>query len=546
MGGGRGGRGSAGRGPATGRGGRGWANSKKKAHQSLENKFSPYNNSNGKKYATFAMVEKKVILKVKKDLHYPDDISKSIINEQLITLTKPSLKLSQATDPKVAERENLELSIEYTEDLKEHKKQQKMFDANKGKVHAIIIEEFCTNSMVDKLREDPKFDTDLTDDFTKLLTKIKEIMYSSTDATNPYWSLGEAMSRFLNMKQAPNESLYEYKDRFRQEESTIKAKLGSDFLETFIKKTDKYVQEKDVKVQAEMVDGALDSFTAMCYVRGCNREKYQSLVDDLRSQYARGLDQYPTSVEKAMTLLSKHRPDNKKNNKDPKYQEPKKGKEEDKKGGEATSFMNDGKKKCFCCGSPDHVSPDCPVAKTKPKEEWVVPSKWTPKYAANLHDGDRSQFGFSGVHIASEAPKKNIALFGEQNEVTMDNDLKEALLLDSGSNRDIIGNKRFVSRIWDKREPIGVGTSNGAFRVDQDAAMINYGDVDFKEKVAANIVSLDNCTKKFRVQFDSKYANCFYVHTEDGILKFERTERGLYCFTPDQRIKECCRKTMNY
>ncbi|KAL3936410.1 MAG: hypothetical protein SGBAC_008273, partial [Bacillariaceae sp.] len=157
---------------------------KKKQNQSLEKKFNPYTTSGGKQYTTYAMVKKKIILKAKKDLRYPED---------------------------TRIRENTEFSIDYTEDIKEFKRRVTIFSENKGKVHAIIIEEFCTDLMVDKLKEDPNFDTILTDDYTKLLKKIKEIMYSSTDATNPFWSLSETLGRFLNMKQSSHKTLYAYR-----------------------------------------------------------------------------------------------------------------------------------------------------------------------------------------------------------------------------------------------------------------------------------------------------------------------------------------------
>ncbi|KAL3936840.1 MAG: hypothetical protein SGBAC_007929 [Bacillariaceae sp.] len=105
------------------------------------------------------------------------------------------------------------------------------------------------------------------------------------------------------MKQASHETLYAYKARFRQEESSMKAKLGNDVLKHFVTSTERYATETDIKEKQKMVGGAMNRFTAMCYLRGCDRYRYQSLVDDLRSQYTRGNDQYPETIDKAMTLL---------------------------------------------------------------------------------------------------------------------------------------------------------------------------------------------------------------------------------------------------
>ena len=124
---------------------------------------------------------------------------------------------------------------------------------------------------------------------------------------------------------------------------------------------------------------------------------------------------------------------------------------------------------------------------------------------------------------------KDYSLHNDKKELPK---LKDCLLLDSTSSLDLLGNKKFCKNIRKMEKPIGVGTNGGDLMVKNEANMFGYGDVNFDENAIANILALRNMVKKFRVQFDSKYANCFFVHTPSGILKFECDKRGMYSYVP--------------
>jgi hypothetical protein len=292
---------------------------------------------------------------------------------------------------------------EYDLDLKEWKKREGIFTSNTEKMHAIIIEDFCSVFMEEKLNEYPDFGKAMTADFTVMLKRVSEVMYQSNDATNPFWSLVDTLGRLINMKQNQGESLYAYKDRIDQEAGAVKAKLGANVLAPFVQSTDKYKKASQTE-QQKQVDSAFEVFISTCYLRGCDRDRYQSLIDDLRSQYTRDNDQYPQTVDKAMTLLSKHRHDNRKTRKNNKYNG----------GGEkVTSFFQREGKKCYCCGSDDHILPNCPEKGKRAKKDWVKPSFYRDKYAKQQQqhlqseeddgDDDASEdypsIGWSNAHV---------------------------------------------------------------------------------------------------------------------------------------------------
>ena len=62
------------------------------------------------------------------------------------------------------------------------------------------------------------------------------------------------------------------------------------------------------------------------------------------------------------------------------------------------------------------------------------------------------------------------------------------------------------------------------------------------ENSMANIISFLELVKQYRVTYDTEQKDCFYCHTEDGIVEFERTEEGLYCVSLPEGYKEQVRQ----
>ena len=64
------------------------------------------------------------------------------------------------------------------------------------------------------------------------------------------------------------------------------------------------------------------------------------------------------------------------------------------------------------------------------------------------------------------------------------------------------------------------------------ATVPDYSKVWHENKYIANIFSLTNLVKKYRVTYDSHQDDSFTVHTNRGIIKFRRNKPGLYVFNP--------------
>ena len=47
------------------------------------------------------------------------------------------------------------------------------------------------------------------------------------------------------------------------------------------------------------------------------------------------------------------------------------------------------------------------------------------------------------------------------------------------------------------------------------------------ENSMANIISFGELTKQYQITYDSQITDCFFCHTQTGIVEFQRTEEGL-------------------
>jgi hypothetical protein len=109
--------------------------------------------------------------------------------------------------------------------------------------------------------------------------------------------------------------------------------------------------------------------------------------------------------------------------------------------------------------------------------------------------------------------------------------IKNNILLDSGSTLSIFGNPNLVQDIKTSDTMLEMAT-NGGTRVSNKVAQVpGFGQVWFDENAIANIFGLSDLKKKHRVTYDSGKEDAFIVHLEKGKnLKFKCTEDGLYLY----------------
>jgi hypothetical protein len=104
------------------------------------------------------------------------------------------------------------------------------------------------------------------------------------------------------------------------------------------------------------------------------------------------------------------------------------------------------------------------------------------------------------------------------------------LLIDSCSTTDIFANASLLSNIHKAATPIWVRCNAGRIQLTQQGYFGNYPyPVWYNPKGVANILSLANVTKYYRVTMDSANNTAMFVHKNDGSsIKFEPSSNGLY------------------
>jgi hypothetical protein len=111
-------------------------------------------------------------------------------------------------------------------------------------------------------------------------------------------------------------------------------------------------------------------------------------------------------------------------------------------------------------------------------------------------------------------------------------DMKDQIVLDSGSSADLFCNPKMVQNIKRGNSPLRLLTNGGSISSHQEGHLPGYGMVPFHAKAVTNIMSLGKLVDKYRVTYDSAQEDAFYVHTPERTVRFGRNESNLYTHTP--------------
>ena len=119
----------------------------------LVHKFHPYLTSKGKRYATYTAVVDQIKIKVDRELTNSDYIIECLKNRELFDMRsiRPVLMRSDAKDPDIRDAENLGYKVEFENDMKTCAKAKDKFKDNISTVRGMILGEYCTPMMIDKL-----------------------------------------------------------------------------------------------------------------------------------------------------------------------------------------------------------------------------------------------------------------------------------------------------------------------------------------------------------------------------------------------------------
>jgi len=102
------------------------------------------------------------------------------------------------------------------------------------------------------------------------------------------------------------------------------------------------------------------------------------------------------------------------------------------------------------------------------------------------------------------------------------------ILLDSQSTVDVFSNHKLLSNIRDARHSLTLYCNAGKATITKKGDLKGYGMVWYYPDGIANILSLYNVQKKYKVTYDSAKGNGFVVHKADGNNRvFMPSSKGL-------------------
>jgi len=172
-------------------------------------------------------------------------------------------------------------------------KDMKACTEQKAKVFVVILGQ-CSSEVKNKLVNNVGFEAlEDSDDVVGLLKMLKEMAFSTSRVQHPCWTLHDVLRRLTAINQGPSESVSNHHKRFLAATKVVEAQWGQFY-----------------PVKLTTGSGSVDKKTArvnvlsMIFLAGADKKRHGVMLEELNNSYLAKKDNYPTSVEDAVMLLS--------------------------------------------------------------------------------------------------------------------------------------------------------------------------------------------------------------------------------------------------
>jgi hypothetical protein len=232
-----------------------------------------------------------------------------------------------------------------------------------------------------------------------------------------------------------------------------------------------------------------------------------------------------------------------------------KPREHNQEGRDKKSFAQKSKRDmiCYCCGKKGHGSDECYSKEKIPREEWYIKKAVLSK-SENRGTGDderKSEKKPSGEKKKAwsgfqywESDSEQCHSVRKYEEDPSD-DLRDVFILDTGSTIGAtIMNPKMMSNIKPVAKPLIMVTNAGSKKLLKKGDINGFGEAWYDPDQVANIFGFAKLEDQYRITYDSSVEKAFNVHTNDGIVKFERNTDGLYTYRPSKEyLKDVAAET---
>jgi hypothetical protein len=413
----------------------------------------------------------------------------------------------------------------YMAEFKEWMERKKKYRTNMNNAFGLLWGQ-CTSAVRNKIESRKDWpELKASHKAIDLLKAIKEITQDYQDNKYPLLSIHRAIQSVLTIKQYEGEDLVLYNKRFRNAVEHMEAQQGKLPLTEYVEKQTGYKKSK----HDELTEEAYDSFIALCYLVG---SQAASLKNDLANAYARGHDDYPKTLNAAISMVSSYtgsaeRKATKKY--DPKNEEPKAAIGFAQKGKPTTNDVT-----CYNCGKKGHYANKCPeknnadertTTPAEAEERSESPSDQTPN-TSNVFMNVNQDTGLH-FHSAEDGPYCR--------------ELKNKVLLDTEATHSVFSNEKFVKNIRQANSKLKIRDNGGGImECTKQADVDGYPHpVWFNEKATTNILSfsqVETTPEWFKIEYETGTFRLVNKKTK-RTTKFKR-EGGLYVYTPESKKPE--------
>lgn len=486
---------------------------------------------------------------VKKNLSFNMDIFNSIKN-----LEEPD---TEKWKPKVPEEGSADKAY-FAEEVKEFMLRRRTYNNNRSNVYTVVLGQ-CSEPLKAKLEAQDDWETINNEhDLVKLLKSIKVWMLNQQSTKNPVVAAYGSIIAMTRVRQGRYESLIEYRKRFvaaAQVLDHIEIDMGAalrKIVGTTLENDDQTTRDLASAEQIKTAEKkARQKLLAVAFISGADRPRYQEAEADLENDYLKGVDRYPADVTAAYNRLMGWTKSN--GVKESPYNDgisfPQGSEGPSKKG--SGDRQND---LCYNCGKKGHHAWEKKCDNDDNEQTMNIMGSKAAELTvtggpgrAGAGDGQPGDDKDEEYEFAFCTAKEDDDTIDSGQLLSQDGGVAEGVRtssfsrkrgyvipkgsvgLDSMSSVDVFGERALLTNIRTVSDSMRIVCNAGTVVVTQMGTFKGYGDVWFHPEAIANILSLNNVQKQFRVTYDSADGDQFAVHKEDGSARvFTPTERGLY------------------
>lgn len=258
----------------------------------------------------------------------------------------------------------------------------------------------------------------------------------------------------------------------------------------------------------------------MMFLSGADSQKYYKLRDDLSKDYAKGVDNYPNTVDGMMRLLNNYKIPTRYGGGSNRQQMEgglafyQGGSSQGQENGKGIRWR--GEPGCYHCKALDHTKSNCPELKALEHEivqfnvEEDHPSPVEGVQNLNVHELSGSGITMVQKKICGLSVLKLNHLYMDSCTSYASTPFRE--VLDGVSKKDI--------------GLLGHGNAGSTF-MGKSGELGDIKNIWVNEDGTANILPLSELTKIYQKTFDSAKSNKFTVHTKGGEVVLENNEIGM-------------------